>query len=216
MPLHLPKFPTSLLCRSGPACSFPRGCQLCRLWPHPHGHLLHALLFPRRDQRPWSLHQPNRHSSSVGVNHPLIYYLKNTQLRGNFVTEKAMNCDFGVHRWVTQSKPSYSANHHIAMQPWCQVSVTQIWKDQQQQKIKRQNNRSELLVIFTLKQTCFFAIEGVNLTELKVWIQWFVVYNDVEEAAFIVLNHTNNQTRRMNFKVAAVNGHVFFFRSSIS
>lgn len=59
---------TSDICRYVVTCSFPRGCSLRRLQPHPHRHFPHALHNHRRDERLRSLHQPDRHRSSVGVN----------------------------------------------------------------------------------------------------------------------------------------------------
>ncbi|XP_071356299.1 uncharacterized protein [Trachinotus anak] len=51
--------------RDAAACSFPRGCELRRLQPHPHRHLPHTVLHRRRDQLRRSLHEPDRHRSSV-------------------------------------------------------------------------------------------------------------------------------------------------------
>lgn len=60
-------FPSSSfsLCRFVAFCWFPHRCELRRLQPHPGRHLPHALHDHRRDQRLRSLHQPDRHRSSI-------------------------------------------------------------------------------------------------------------------------------------------------------
>lgn len=57
----------SSLRRSVSALGFPRGCGLRRLRPHPHRHLPHTVNDNGRVQCRRSLHQPDRHRSSVGV-----------------------------------------------------------------------------------------------------------------------------------------------------